>query len=96
MSERQDESNQTETKSTDRPIGLCLSGGGSRAMAFHLGCLRTLNRRGTLSKLDVVSTVSGGSVIGAMFAYSDDSFEEFELRVRDALRRGFVKSIARH
>ncbi len=76
-----------------RPIGLCLSGGGSRAMAFHLGCLRAMHERGTLSKVDVVSTVSGGSVIGAMYAYSNDSFEEFECRVQDALKRGFVKSI---
>lgn len=86
----------SESKPTDRPIGLCLSGGGSRAMAFHLGCLRSLNQRGTLSKVDVVSTVSGGSVIGAMYAFSDDSFDDFEIRVRDALKRGFVKSIARH
>lgn len=81
---------------TNRPVGLCLSGGGSRAMAFHLGCLRALNQRGVLSKVDVVSTVSGGSVVGAMYAYSDDPFHEFELRVRDALKRGFIKSIARH
>ena len=27
-------------------IGLALSGGGSRAMAFHLGCLRALNDMG--------------------------------------------------
>lgn len=78
-----------------RSIGLCLSGGGSRAMAFHLGCLRALYDRGVLTKVDVLSTVSGGSVIGSMYAYSDDSFEEFERRVRDALKRGFVKSIAR-
>ena len=57
-----------------RPIGLCLSGGGSRAMAFHLGCLRAMHERGTLSKVDVVSTVSGGSVIGAMYAYSNGLF----------------------
>lgn len=78
-----------------RPIGLCLSGGGSRAMAFHLGCLRALHDRGLLPKVDVVSTVSGGSVIGAMYAYSNDSFEEFESRVSNALRRGFVKGISR-
>ncbi|MCD0462500.1 patatin-like phospholipase family protein [Roseiconus lacunae] len=79
----------------NRPVGLCLSGGGSRAIAFHLGCLRALNGRGILSKVDVMSTVSGGSVIGAMYAYSDDSFDDFDLRVQDVLRRGFVKSIAR-
>lgn len=78
-----------------RPVGLCLSGGGSRAMAFHLGCLRALHSRGTLSKIDVISTVSGGSLIGAMYAYSDDSFDDFQLRVQEALQEGFVKSILR-
>lgn len=97
MAESETESEQrSKVESTDRPIGLCLSGGGSRAMAFHLGCLRALHQRGTLSKVDVVSTVSGGSVIGAMYAFSDDSFEDFELRVWNTLKRGFVKSIARH
>lgn len=34
----------------DRPkkFGLALSGGGSRAVAFHLGCMRALNDRGIL------------------------------------------------
>ena len=78
-----------------RPIGLSLSGGGSRAMAFHLGCLRAMHDRGILSKVDVISTISGGSVIGAMYAYSHDPFEDFELRVQDILRKGFVSSISR-
>jgi NTE family protein len=82
------------SRSSSRPIGLCLSGGGSRAIAFHLGCLRALNQRNVLPKVDVISTVSGGSVIGAMYAYTDDSFANFEQRVRGALKRGFVKSIA--
>jgi hypothetical protein len=32
-------------------IGLALSGGGSRAIAFHLGCLRALQERGVLQKV---------------------------------------------
>lgn len=95
MAEIKTDQNEDEQPKS-RPIGLCLSGGGSRAMAFHLGCLRALHNRGMLSKVDVVSTVSGGSVIGAMYAYSDDTFEDFENRVRETLERGFVKSIARH
>ncbi len=79
----------------DRPIGLCLSGGGSRAIAFHLGCLRSLHATGSLDKVDVISTVSGGSVIGAMYAYSSDSFDEFDARIQEVLRRGFIKSITR-
>jgi NTE family protein len=48
-------------------IGLALSGGGSRAIAFHLGCLRALHRLGLLDRVAILSTVSGGSVIGAYF-----------------------------
>ena len=44
-------------------IGLALSGGGSRAMAFHLGCLRALNDLDILDRIGVLSTISGGSVM---------------------------------
>jgi len=77
-------------------IGLALSGGGSRAIAFHLGCLRALNDLGILPKTRVISSVSGGSVIAAMYAYSDESFDEFDARVVSLLRSGLVWSIARH
>jgi predicted acylesterase/phospholipase RssA/molybdopterin/thiamine biosynthesis adenylyltransferase len=79
-----------------RNIGLALSGGGSRAIAFHLGCLRALHDRGLLPAVDVLSTVSGGSVIGAMYVYSDDSFGKFDARVQEVLRQGFIRSIARY
>ena len=76
-------------------IGLALSGGGSRAIAFHLGCLRALHDRGILDKVAVLSGVSGGSVIAALYAYSDEPFEAFEHRVEAALSRGMVLGIAR-
>ena len=41
---------------------LCLSGGGYRAMLFHVGALWRLNEAGYLPKLDRVSSVSGGSI----------------------------------
>jgi NTE family protein len=43
-------------------IALCLSGGGYRAMLFHVGALWRLNELGFLPKLDRVSSVSGGSI----------------------------------
>jgi len=43
-------------------IALCLSGGGYRAMLFHLGALWRLNELGYLKKLARVSSVSGGSI----------------------------------
>jgi len=76
-------------------IGLALSGGGSRAMAFHLGCLRALNDLSVLQQISVLSTISGGSVIGAYYAYTPQkSFAEFEADIRQILRVGLQHSIA--
>lgn len=49
-------------------IGLALSGGGSSAMAFHLGCLRALHEIQLLSRVGVLSTISGGSVRSFLLA----------------------------
>ncbi|UCD57547.1 MAG: patatin-like phospholipase family protein, partial [Candidatus Hydrogenedentota bacterium] len=49
-------------------MGLCLSGGGFRAALFHLGALRRLNELGILSKVDTISSVSGGSIMSAHLA----------------------------
>ncbi len=43
-------------------IGLCLSGGGYRAMLFHVGVIFRLNELGLLSQLARISSVSGGSI----------------------------------
>ena len=79
----------------DRRIGLALSGGGSRAIAFHLGCLRALNRLGLLDRITVLSTVSGGSVIGAYYHAHQGDFASFEQRIRQMLARGLAKPMAR-
>ena len=79
-----------------RNVGLALSGGGSRAIAFHLGCLRALHDLGLLDRIQVISSVSGGSVISAMYAYSDDPFPEFEARVLQLLDQGLHSDIFRH
>lgn len=78
-----------------RDVGLALSGGGSRAIAFHLGCLRALHDDGVLQRIQVISGVSGGSVLAAMWAYSDSDFDEFEQRVERLLGRGLQRTIAR-
>src|SRR5437870_12677580 len=49
-------------KKPQESIGLCLSGGGYRAMLFHLGALWRLNELGYLPKLARISSVSGGSI----------------------------------
>lgn len=75
-------------KRTERTIGIALSGGGSRAIAFHLGCLRTLHKSGILDECAVLSCVSGGSVVGAAYLTHKGSFESFEQKMRDFLRAG--------
>ncbi|KWD09323.1 hypothetical protein WM34_27125 [Burkholderia ubonensis] len=54
--------------SASLPNGLALSGGGFRATLFHLGALWRLNELGWLRKLDIVTSVSGGSIINGVLA----------------------------
>jgi predicted acylesterase/phospholipase RssA/proteasome lid subunit RPN8/RPN11 len=78
-----------------RSIGLALSGGGSRAIAFHLGCLRALHDRGVLDRISVISAVSGGAVIAAAYAYGQGSFADFDRSITALLRRGLQGDIVR-
>ncbi len=48
-------------------VGLALSGGGFRASFFHLGVLARLAEMDVLRSVEVLSTVSGGSIVGAHF-----------------------------
>lgn len=77
----------------NKKISLALSGGGARAIAFHLGCLRALHKKDMLKDVSVISTISGGSVIGAIYAYTDCSFEEFDRIIIGLLRKGLARSI---
>jgi predicted acylesterase/phospholipase RssA len=54
-----------------RPLGeiaLCLSGGGFRAAGFHLGTLDALARLGIARDVRILSTASGGTLVGAAWA----------------------------
>jgi tetratricopeptide (TPR) repeat protein len=48
-------------------IGLALSGGGFRASLFHIGVLAKLAEMDVLRGVEVLSCVSGGSIIGAHY-----------------------------
>jgi len=48
-------------------LGLALSGGGFRASLFHLGVLRRMAELDILRDVQVLSTVSGGSIVGALY-----------------------------
>lgn len=56
------------TDAAARDIGLCLSGGGFRAMLFHAGALWRMNDAGLLPRLKRVSSVSGGSLAAGVLA----------------------------
>lgn len=80
---------------TDARIGLALSGGGFRAVAFHLGAMRALHDRGLLDRVDVLSTISGGSIVGAMWAYRPGTFADFDHDATNLLRRGLTRPLLR-
>ena len=48
-------------------VGLALSGGGFRASFYHVGVLAALAERDVLRHVEVLSCVSGGSIIGAHY-----------------------------
>jgi len=48
-------------------VGLSLSGGGFRASLFHIGVLARLAELDQLRHVEVISCVSGGSIIGAHY-----------------------------
>jgi|SoiMethySBSTD1v2_1073268.scaffolds.fasta_scaffold13326_6 NTE family protein len=74
-------------------IGLALSGGGYRAMVFHVGALIRLNEVALLRKIKRISSVSGGSITAAVLGtswkdlkFTNDIATNFDIvveRVRD-------------
>lgn len=59
----------TKKSSNKTVYTLSLSGGGYRAMLFHVGALHRLNDERLLSKLNIVSSVSGGSITASVLAH---------------------------
>jgi len=57
---------------TSRCIGLALSGGGYRALVFHLGVLARLASGNLLEEVSFISTVSGGSLAAALIYAAND------------------------
>jgi NTE family protein len=60
------DADESPDRKIEEGIGLCLSGGGYRAMLFHLGSLWRLNELAYLPRLDRVSSVSGGSITAGL------------------------------
>ena len=71
-------------------MGLALSGGGSRAVAFHLGTLRALEDLGFLDEIQVLSGVSGGAVMAGLLGYTNEDFQAVDKKTAAFLKRGLV------
>lgn len=68
--------------------------GGAGATVFGLGARRALHDHDVLSDVAVVSGISGGSLLAAMWAYGPADFEEFDTTVTSLLRRGLQLELA--
>ena len=69
-------------------MALTMSGGGFRAMLFHVGVLWRLNELGVLSRLATISSVSGGSITNGMLAASWRKLE-----FRDGVATAFDREV---
>jgi NTE family protein len=85
----------------DKGAALCLSGGGYRAMLFHVGAILRLNDAAMLRGLKRVSSVSGGSITAAVLgmnwtrlAFDDhDVAQNLDVMFRDPLRAMAARTI---
>jgi predicted acylesterase/phospholipase RssA len=86
-------------------LGLALSGGGFRTALFHLGVLTRLAEHRILGRVESISTVSGGSIVGAalylrmLHAHRDPDQrldDETLQRIVTDLAREFVPAVERN
>ena len=81
-------------------IALCFSGGGYRAACFSLGTLSLFDKIGLLEKVNLVSTVSGGTITGVKYAQSQtdgNGFPFFFKEYYDWLKEdALAKNALRH
>lgn len=74
-------------------LGIALSGGGSRAAAFHRGTIQGLQEIDLLNRVDVISSVSGGSIFAAAWMaafWRDQELPQFLSDIGIELARGFI------
>jgi len=74
-------------------IGLALSGGGYRAAAYHIGTLRKLKELGILDRITMISTISGGSIVGASFGLNGDNYSDFEKNFIKGLKKSVIRKV---
>lgn len=87
--------NDTRDRQPAAGTGLCLSGGGYRAMLFHVGSLWRLYETGKLDGIARISSVSGGSITNGVLAlaWKDLPFDGRRARF-DALVTEPIRALA--
>src|SRR5215467_11534908 len=81
---------ESEREGLEDGRALCLSGGGYRAMLFHVGALWRLNEIGLLPKLNRISSVSGGSITAAVLALK---WKQAPLKFENDIATNFIEEI---
>lgn len=81
----------TESSGKFGEIALCLSGGGYRAAAFHLGVMKSLEDLKLLEHVKFISTASGGTITAMKYAIhrsdgKNKSFDHYYTAMSDFLR----------
>jgi predicted acylesterase/phospholipase RssA len=87
-------------------FGLALSGGGFRASLFHLGVLARLAELDVLRHVEVLSCVSGGSIVGAHYylelrhllqTKTDDDIEAVDyIQIVERMEEAFLRGVQRN
>ena len=75
-------------------VGLALSGGGFRASFFHIGVLAYLAERDALRAVEVLSCVSGGSIVGAHYYLEVQRILEAKLDA-EVTREDYIAAVER-
>jgi predicted acylesterase/phospholipase RssA len=87
-------------------LGLALSGGGFRASFFHIGVLAALAELDALRHVEVLSCVSGGSIVGAYYYLeirkllqeNEDGTisREKYIQIVDRIAKGFLSGVQKN
>lgn len=77
----------------EKEVGIALSGGGSRAIAFHYGVFEALHDLKIDQKIDVISAISGGAIIGALWNLYASDWNRFSAKVDLVLSDGLESSL---
>lgn len=74
-------------------LALAMSGGGFRAVLFHVGSILRLNDSGLLPQLKRISSVSGGSIVAGVLAVHWDQLKTNPSGKVENLEEEFVQPL---